>query len=184
MLFGLVYLILTLTGTRAEAFGFVQRGLLATGLMKAEAAENREETPSYLSDAAKTLVLTDAQGNRYRLSDFEDRVLFVNLWATWCPPCIAEMPSIEELYQKTQNRVAFIMISRDRDFELAKAFVAKKGYTLPIYYALGPLPEELSSPAIPTTFIIAPNGRLAYTHKGMANYDNPEIEKFLMNLKE
>jgi thiol-disulfide isomerase/thioredoxin len=184
LVFALVYLILTLTGTRAEAFGFVQRGLLSTGLMKAEATEQSAETSTFLSNNANTLVLRDSDGKLHRLSEFKDRVLFINLWATWCPPCIAEMPSLEKLYQKTQNEVAFIMISRDRDFEVAKAFVERKGYSFPIYYAMGVLPEELSSSAIPTTFVIAPNGRLAYTHKGMANYDNPEIEKFLLNLKE
>ena len=184
LLFALAYLVLYLTGTRAEVFGFMQRGLLATGLMRAQATEAPAEESVYLTAAADALVLADSQGGLHRFSEFRGKVVLVNLWATWCPPCIAEMPGLENLYQKTKGEVAFVMISRDRDFDLARNFVARKGYQIPIYYARGPLPPELSSNGIPATFVIAPNGRIAYTHTGMADYDHPEIEKFLRDLKE
>ncbi len=184
LLFAGVYLVLYLTGTRAEVFGFMQRGLLATGLMRAQATEAPAEAPVFLSPAADALVLADADGGLHRFSDFRGKVVLVNLWATWCPPCIAEMPGLENLYQKTKGEVAFVMISRDRDFDLARKFVARKGFHFPIYHARGPLPAELSSSAIPATFVIAPNGRVAFTHTGMADYDHPEIEKFLRDLKE
>lgn len=184
LLFALAYLVLYLTGTRAEVFGFMQRGLLATGLMRAQATEAPAEESVYLSASADALVLADSQGGLHRFSEFRGKVVLVNLWATWCPPCIAEMPGLENLYQKTKGEVAFVMISRDRDFDLARNFVARKGYQIPIYYARGPLPPELSSNGIPATFVIAPNGRIAYTHTGMADYDHPEIEKFLRDLKE
>jgi len=184
LLLGLAYLIIYLTGTRAEVFGFMQRGLLATGLMRPQTAVAPPEKPVYLSEEANALVLADAEGRLHRFSEFSGKVVLVNLWATWCPPCIAEMPGLENLYQKTGDQVAFVMISRDRDFELAQKFVARKGYQLPIYYARGPLPPELSSNGIPATFVIAPDGRLVFTHTGMADYDHPEIEEFLLNLKE
>lgn len=184
LLLAVVYLALTLTGTRAEVFGFMQRGLLATGLMRAQAAEAPAEVPVYLSAGADALLLADAEGGLHRFSEFRGKTVLVNLWATWCPPCIAEMPGLENLYQKTKGEVAFVMISRDRDFALARNFVARKGYHFPIYYARGPLPPELSSNGIPATFVIAPNGRVAFTHTGMADYDHPDIEKFLRELKE
>ena len=183
MAFGLVYIILSVTGTRAEAFGFIQRGLLQTGLMQAKVSQSPENDEIFLSKTDWDLRLVDAEGKLHHLSEFKEDAVFINLWATWCPPCIAEMPGIENLYQKTNNEVSFIMLSRDRDFELAKAFVSKKGYTFPIYYALDPLPEILSSNAIPATFVIAPQGRIAYRHQGMANYNHPEIEQFLLELK-
>jgi thiol-disulfide isomerase/thioredoxin len=184
LLFALVYLALYLTGTRAEVFGFMQRGLLATGLMRAQATEAPAEAPAYLSAGSGALVLEDAEGGLHRFSEFRGKVVLVNLWATWCPPCIAEMPGLENLYQKTKDEVVFVMISRDRDFELARKFVQRKGYQFPIYYARGPLPAEFSSNGIPATFVVAPNGRLAFSHTGMADYDHPDIEKFLRALKE
>ena len=184
LLFALVYMVLYLTGTRAEVFGFMQRGLLATGLMRAQATEAPAEAPVFLSAGADALVLEDAEGGLHRFSEFRGKAILVNLWATWCPPCIAEMPGLENLYQKTKGEVVFVMISRDRDFELARKFVQRKGYQVPIYYARGPLPAEFSSNGIPATFVIAPNGRIAFTHTGMADYDHPNIEKFLRALKE
>lgn len=184
LLFALAYLVLSLTGTRAEVFGFLQRGLLATGLMRAQTAEAPAADPEYLREEAYELVLADTGGQLHRLSEFRGKVVLVNLWATWCPPCIAEMPGLESLYQKTKGEVAFVMISRDRDFELAKQFVQRKGYRFPIYYAEGPLPEQLSGTGIPTTYVIAPDGRLAFSHTGMADYDHPDIEKFLRDLKK
>ncbi|HSR61624.1 MAG TPA: TlpA disulfide reductase family protein [Robiginitalea sp.] len=184
LLFALAYLVLSLTGTRAEVFGFLQRGLLATGLMRAQTAEVPAADPEYLREEAYELVLADTGDQLHRLSEFRGKVVLVNLWATWCPPCIAEMPGLESLYQKTKGEVAFVMISRDRDFELAKQFVQRKGYHFPIYYAEGPLPEQLSGTGIPTTYVIAPDGRLAFSHTGMADYDHPDIEKFLRDLKK
>lgn len=184
LLFALVYLVLYLTGTRAEVFGFLQRGLLATGLMRAQTVEAPVAETEYLDPQAYSLVLADADGQLHRLSEFRGQVVLVNLWATWCPPCIAEMPGLENLYQKTKGEVAFVMIARDRDFELSKKFVERKGYGLPVYYAQGPLPAQLSSNGIPATFVIAPDGRLAFSHTGMADYDHPDIEKFLLDLKE
>lgn len=181
--FGMVYLMLYLTGTRAEVFGFIQRGLLSTGLMQAKVSEAPENGEIFLSESDWELRLVDADGKLHYLGEFRENAVFINLWATWCPPCIAEMPGIENLYQKTNSKVAFIMLDRDRDFALAKEFVSKKGYTFPIYYALDPLPEKLSSNAIPATFVIAPDGRFAYRHQGLANYNHPEIEQFLMDLK-
>lgn len=184
LLFALAYLALSLTDTRAEVFGFMQRGLLATGLMRAQIPEAPAEEPVYISAGADALVLADADGGLHRFSEFRGKAVLVNLWATWCPPCIAEMPGLENLYERTKDEVAFVMISRDRDFELARKFMERKGYHLPIYYAKGPLPPDFSSNGIPATFVIAPNGRLAFTHTGMADYNHPEIEKFLRELKE
>lgn len=184
LLFALVYLVLYLTGTRAEVFGFLQRGLLATGLMQPQTVEAPKADPEYLDPQAYHLLLADAGGQLHRLSEFRGQVVLVNLWATWCPPCIAEMPGLEKLYRKTRGDVVFVMIARDRDFELSKKFMKRKGYELPIYYAQGPLPAQLSSNGIPATFVIAPDGRLAFSHTGMADYDHPDIEKFLRDLKE
>ncbi len=184
LFFALAYLVMYLTGTRAEVFGFLQRGLLATGLMRAQTVEAPVSEAEYLNAQAYSLVLADAGGQLHNLSEFRGQVVLVNLWATWCPPCIAEMPGLEKLYKKTRGEVAFVMIARDRDFELSKAFVKRKGYEVPIYYALGPLPDQLSSNGIPATFVIAPDGRLAFSHTGMADYDHPDIEKFLRNLKD
>ncbi|MCC4229039.1 TlpA family protein disulfide reductase [Zunongwangia profunda] len=195
-IFAIVAITLYATGLHAEVIGFAQRGLLATGLMNPDVKEiaqvrgnttnNSKEETATTSDPIKadfSLKLIDGKGNSKSLADFKGKVIFINFWATWCPPCIAEMPSINTLNEEMGDEVVFVMLSLDQDFEKAKAFKKRKGYELPIYAPGGKLPKMYQSSAIPTTFVIDADGNLAMTHKGMADYSDPEFKKFLKSLK-
>ncbi|EMR01026.1 thiol-disulfide oxidoreductase [Cesiribacter andamanensis AMV16] len=63
-----------------------------------------------------------------------------------------------------------------------KKFIERKGFTFPVYMPAGPLPREFYSQAIPTTFIISPEGRIVARQEGMAEYDTPEVRKFLQSM--
>ena len=179
-----------------EVIGFAQRGLLATGLMNPDVAEiaqvrsnknengNKPETTTNPTTQADfNLKLIDREGNTMSLEELKGKVIFMNMWATWCPPCVAEMPSIDKLHEEMGDEVAFVMLSLDQNFEKAKAFDKRKGYNLPIYAAGSNLPEMYQSSAIPTTYVIDAEGNLVLTHKGMADYSDPEFKKFLNSLK-
>jgi thiol-disulfide isomerase/thioredoxin len=192
-IFAVVAITLYATGMHTEVIGFAQRGLLATGLMNPDVEEiaqvqNNENngemaTTSGLTKADFNLKLIDKEGNTKSLEEFKGKVIFMNMWATWCPPCIAEMPSIDQLHEEMGGEVAFVMLSLDKNFEKAKAFDERKGYDLPIYTQGSSLPSMYQSSAIPTTYIIDADGNLALTHKGMADYSDPEFKKFLNSLK-
>ena len=191
-IYAVIAIILYTTGYYKDVIGFAQRGLLATGLMNPDVAEmtvNRDaEQPNAANIIAAnpadlSLKLRDRNGTIVTLEDLKGKVIFMNFWATWCPPCIAEMPSIDQLHAEMGNEVAFVMLSLDDDFEKAKQFDTKKGYDLPIYTLAGEIPAMYESSAIPTTFVIDAKGNLALTHKGMADYSNPEFKKFLTSLK-
>lgn len=179
------------TGMHTEVIGFAQRGLLATGIMNpsvkglAQARSNETEmaTTSALTPADFNLNLIDEDGNTTSLEELKGKVVFLNMWATWCPPCIAEMPAINKLYKEMGHEVVFVMLSRDEDFETAKAFNKRKGFDLPIYTQGSNLPEMYQSSTIPTTYIIDADGDLALTHEGMANYNTKEFKSFLNSLK-
>jgi len=190
-IFAVVAITLYATGLHTEVIGFAQRGLLATGLMNPDVKEiaqvrNDENKITNVPTEIKAdfnLELIDAQGRTKSLKDFKGQVIFMNLWATWCPPCIAEMPSIDKLHEEMGDEVAFVMLSLDQDFEKAKVFNKDKGYDLPIYASANNLPAMYQSSAIPTTYIIDADGNLALTHKGMADYSDPEFKEFLNSLK-
>lgn len=189
--FAVVAITLYATGLHTEVIGFAQRGLLATGLMNpdvesiAELRHNENEiaTVESITRADFSLKLIDSEGNLTSLEALKGRVVFMNFWATWCPPCIAEMPSIKKLHEEMGDEVAFVMLSLDQDFELAKAFNKRKCYNLPIYSPGGNLPSMYQSSAIPTTYVIDAKGNLALTHKGMADYSAADFKKFLRSLK-
>jgi thiol-disulfide isomerase/thioredoxin len=114
------------------------------------------------------------EGRSVRLSELQGKVVFVNLWASWCPPCVAEMPGIQALYQKVDPaKVAFVMISLDQHPARAQALLRRHKYTFPVYFPAGRLPDPFDSPSIPLTVILTPSGQVAARHEGMADYYTP-----------
>ena len=120
------------------------------------------ETTSQQPNEAVTLPafnMTDANGNTVNLSSFKGKKVFVNLWATWCPPCRAEIPSIEGLASKADKEHAvFIMLSLDENFEVAKKFANAEKLTVPVFYPAEKLPKLFNTDGIPATFIFDENG--------------------------
>lgn len=194
-IFAVVAVTLYATGLHTEVIGFAHRGLLATGLMNPDVEEISQERSNENENKGEAVTMSDPiqadfnfklidrEGNTISLEDFKGKVIFMNMWATWCPPCIAEMPSIDKLHEEMGDEVAFIMLSLDDDFEKAKDFDKRNGYGLPIYAPGSNLPAMYQSSAIPTTYVIDAKGNLVLTHKGMADYSDPEFKKFLNSLK-
>lgn len=124
--------------------------------------------------------LKDVNGNVVNLESLKGKKVFVNLWATWCPPCRKEMPSIQKLSAEVnKNNVAFVMLSLDDDFEKAKAYVQEQNLMLPIYYPAEPLPELFNVNGIPATFIFNEKGKLIKRVDGMDNYDSGKYRDLL-----
>jgi thiol-disulfide isomerase/thioredoxin len=115
------------------------------------------------------------------LENFKGKPLFVNFWATWCPPCVAEMPSIQRLYDEYEDKVAFILISNE-DATVIHEFIEKNGYTLPVYSLLSNVPAVFETSTIPSTYLVSPSGRLLIRKTGAAKWDSPKIKKILDQL--
>ena len=131
---------------------------------------------------ADRLNLTGLDGTAFDTSALKGKVVFLNVWATWCGPCRAEMPSIERLYGKVKDdRIAFLAVS-DEPLRVIAPFVRKSGWTFPVYRAEGTLPRAFWSRGIPATFILAPDGRLAFKHTGSARWDDESVVEFLKGL--
>ncbi len=175
-----VVLFLYVTGLHTQVIGTMQRGLLATGLIKPTIPELTKDFPV----ANRDFYFSDVNGRVTSLNEFEDTVVFMNIWATWCPPCIAEMPSIEALYNnlKGHENIKFILVSVDEDFNRAKEFMERRNFGLPIYHYRTKVPGTYESTVIPTTYVISKDGRLALEKRGLAKYDTPEFESFMLEL--
>lgn len=124
--------------------------------------------------------VVDAKGQTINLQQLKGKKVFVNLWASWCPPCRIEMPGIEKLYKSVDSsKVAFVMLALDNDFETSKSFMQKKGYTMPAYYPNENLPALFNVPGIPATFIFNERGELIQKIEGGDNYDTDSYRKML-----
>lgn len=128
--------------------------------------------------AAPDFTLTDQYGNTHSLSDYKGKIIFLNFWATWCPPCRAEMPDIQALYEEYQKMddpdvvilgVAFPNYGKEQSVEGITQFLDENGYTYPVLMdteASLVLPYYIT--AYPTTFMIDPDGNvLGYLPGGM-----------------
>lgn len=181
-----LFAIIMFTDLRPLVLGGIQQGLLATGFWKATVPPPPAAMPVVLTSGATyphNLPMLTLDGRLVNLSELKGKVVFVNLWASWCPPCRAEMPGIEALYTKVdKSKVAFVMLSLDDNPAKAQAFLKKKGYTLPVYFRTGVLPAPFDSNSIPSTVILGPDGQVAARHDGMADYDTPEFKASLENL--
>jgi thiol-disulfide isomerase/thioredoxin len=167
-------------------FSFVKRlpagvkfavGLLAMfGMVGAVAAPNYWNAERRLSKGQELdldwPLVSLVDGKEVNLSSLKGKVLFINLWATWCGPCVQEMPSIDRLYQDFANRddVAFLLISLDRSPDAAKRFVASKSLKAPVYYPKANPPASFRADGIPVTIIVRKNGTQEERHEGFKDW--------------
>jgi thiol-disulfide isomerase/thioredoxin len=187
-LFGVLYL----TGLHTEAIGQVQRLLLATGLKNANVPEQLTASSAATvikSNGSATMAganfrMVGLDGKEVSFDSLKGKVVFLNIWATWCPPCVAEMPNIQKLYEKVgSDKIAFVMLSVDEGgMDKVKKFISRKSFTFPVYMPVGQFPQEFYSNAIPTTFIISPEGKIVAKQEGMAEYNTKEVQDFLQGM--
>lgn len=124
--------------------------------------------------------IKDINGNVVNMQSLKGKKLFVNLWASWCPPCKREMPSIEKLYKSVDsNKVEFLMVSFDDKFEKAKNYISSSKLQLPIYYPVENPPVLFNVEGIPATFIFNESGELIKRIEGSDNYNTQEYRSLL-----
>ena len=123
--------------------------------------------------------LTDMQGNSHTLSDYQGKVVMLNFWATYCGPCIKEMPSMQRLKEKMAGK-PFTILAVDMAEEPAdvSAFLAKHKIKVDFPLLLDPngeVVEQWMISAVPTTFILDPGGKIRYALFGGLEWDNDEV---------
>ena len=148
-----------------------------TWITNPEIPENKRVALGPLSLDCK---LIDSQGIEITFGSLKGEVIFLNQWATWCPPCRAEMPAIERLYKEFGTKVKFVLLASE-DPQKVRQFIEKEGYTFPIYYGTvnG---AELVSRSIPSTAIIDRQGKIAVQRKGAFNWSSRKIRSLLQKL--
>jgi thiol-disulfide isomerase/thioredoxin len=121
-------------------------------------------------------------GQTRHLSEMRGKIVFVNFWGTWCLPCVAEMPTIQTLYNhfKDDTSVAFIIASRLDAPDRVRTFANKHHYSLPFYTIRDEnIPQQLRFNQYPATFIFARDGSLITKHVNAANWSDPSVVAFI-----
>ncbi len=177
---GGIILILYVTGWHTEVRGRLQQALLWTNLIQPDT----EMAPEDHRVADYNLRLVSLDGETVSLSEYKGKVVFINFWASWCPPCIAEMPGIQKLYEEYAERqdMIFLMINVDEQPEKAQTFLDNREFTFGSYRLAGPRPPAFQSTILPTTYVIDREGTVVLEERGMANYDSAKFRMFLNSL--
>jgi cytochrome c-type biogenesis protein len=135
--------------------------------LKVEGYDTGEVMPDF------TIPMID--GGTFLLSEHLGKPVFINIFATWCPPCVGEMPEIEELYGKYGNDVTFIIVDLGEDAATAKSFATDNGYTLPFGYSEdGSFLQDYYVDFIPQSFVLAADGTIMKYFPGASDYDGFE----------
>lgn len=174
--------LLQMTGLLGSVSFFAQAALLKTGIRNASAKEMRNPEPFDFN-----FKLRNTAGERINFDQYKGKVIFLNVWATWCGPCRAEMPTIQSLYEKMDSTdVVFVMLSIDRDRDEPKIgnYIKKFEYTFPVYRPSGYLTSQLDIPSIPTTLVINKEGKIVSKEVGATNFDTEKFRKFLIALSK
>lgn len=143
--------------------------------------------PSSSQRTAPDFVLPDINGQIVRLSQLKGKVVLLNVWATWCPPCRKEMPTMETLYKKMQS-TDFVMLAASEDVDGKSTVLPYRkegGFTFPILLdANGEVGKKYEVTGYPETFIIDRQGNIVYHHIGYNDWSHPAVETALRRLAD
>jgi thiol-disulfide isomerase/thioredoxin len=173
ILFFVFLILLIIPQTRMPIQVFVQR------LISFSPSEKKVSERETLQDYEWNLLgLND---ERINFSQSEGKVIIVNFWATWCPPCVAEMPSFQQLYNTYGEKVDFYFVTTDKPSKVAD-FMEKNGYKLPVFFQNAKAPQQLQSDVLPTTFVISKAGKIIVEEEGTANWNSSKMHQLLNGL--
>ena len=178
---GVILLAFYLSGMFQLFASFAQTAVVKSGLVNASTTPNSKTPFDY------NFTLKDLTGKKMEFKEFQGKVVFLNLWATWCGPCRSEMAAIQKLYESMdKDKVSFVMLSLDKDahVEKVKAYINSRSFTFPVYMPSGYLADQLQVPSIPTTFVITKEGVIDLKEVGMKNYNTTKFKKYLESLSK
>jgi thiol-disulfide isomerase/thioredoxin len=175
---GLIIALLIPT-SRLAIGGFVNRIKAMIVQPSLKSSENQER----MSDQDYNWPITDMDGKELSLKDFKGKVIFLNFWATWCPPCVGEMPEIEALYDiyKDSPEVKFLLVSNE-DHQTVENFIQKRGFSFPVFSSRFNAPKIFYSESIPTSFLISKDGRVVIREVGASRWSGKKMQDIINDL--
>ncbi|GAC1425750.1 MAG: hypothetical protein NVSMB67_27770 [Flavisolibacter sp.] len=158
--------------------------LLALGIFKAEI--NKEALASKYLTQETSFILKNEKDITLNISDLKGKVVFINFWASWCPPCRAEMPSINNLYKwlKIYPRFVFLLVDEDEDKKRETIYIQKNNFSFPVYNIVAGVPAKIYSGTLPTTVVLNKRGQIVYKHEGIASYGGQDFISQLRDVAE
>ena len=167
LIFVLIIALMIIPQTRKPIQTFIQKGIAMF-------------SPSIIDENKRDLVddynwqLQDIEGSSVNFNTSENKVVLINFWATWCPPCIAEMPSLHKLYDDYQDKIDFYFVSNE-EVGVLNDFLSKNNYAFKVHIPKTKYPESFNVSSIPRTFLIDKDGNIVIDKTGAANWNSEKV---------
>lgn len=174
LIFLIVIALFIIPKTRLPIQVLLNKGLALFGPTIID-SENRKVLDNY------NWQLEDLDGKHFDYASTQNKVVLINFWATWCPPCIAEMPSLEKLHNDYKDKIIFLFVSNEEEEEISR-FIAKNEYSFIVYKAISKYPEDFNVTSIPRTFLIDKKGNIIIDKSGASNWNSEKVRTIIDQL--
>ena len=174
LIFVVIIALMIIPQTRKPIQVFLQKGLamISPSVVK---EEKRTSLDSY------NWRLQDIEDVQVNFNTSENNIVLINFWATWCPPCIAEMPSLHKLYDDYKDKIDFYFVSNET-VEVLTEFLKNNNYSFEVHTPVSQYPEAFDVSSIPRTFLIDKNGNIVIDKTGAANWNSDKVRATIDNL--
>jgi len=137
-----------------------------------------------IGDAAPGFNLTTDDGSGFRLEDYRGKLVLLNFWATWCAPCVEEMPSLNNIHQRFQdNGLVVLGVSVDEDREAYQQFLTRAGVAFPtVREPERSISSRYGTMKYPETYLVNREGIVIRKYVGAENWERPEIVNYLSSI--
>lgn len=175
IIFIVILALLLIPQTRKPIQIFVNKGLALFG-PSVESESSRVKISDFNWELSEITTK-----NKINFKNSEGKVIVINFWATWCPPCIAEMPSLKKLHEEYKGKVDFYFVSNEKS-EVIQAFLKKHDYNFKVYNPITQYPEQFDVSSIPRTFLIDKQGTIVIDKTGAANWNSDKVRSTIGEL--
>ncbi|UOU97219.1 TlpA family protein disulfide reductase [Chryseobacterium daecheongense] len=149
-----------------DAKAWLMRQIVSTGLLNSRIEKKKTE------GVIENFSVRNDKGERINTSELNGKVVFINFWASWCPPCRAEFPSIQTFYNqyKSNKDLVFLIVNLDDEAAAGKMYLEKEQFSVPFLVPEGSIPNVFFNGSLPTTVVLDKSGKIRMHHTGMADY--------------
>ncbi len=167
-----------------DAKAWLMRQVASTGILNSTISASKETQEISTKASYAGFILKNEDGTIIHPSALQNKVIFINFWASWCPPCRAEFPSVQKLYDRYKNNpdMIFLTVNLDDNVASGKSYLKEKGFTVPFIVPAGNIPGVLYSGSLPTTVVLDKKGEIRLHHKGLADYSKDSFYRQIEEL--
>lgn len=162
-----------------DAKTWFMRQVISTGVMNLTLQDQSKKSNEKSTSEIADFRLQDENGRIVSTKDLRGKVVFMNFWASWCPPCRAEFPSVQKFYDRYKDdpNVVFLTVNLDDQAAAGRNYLDKQNFTLPLLVPASDIPPAYYTGSLPTTVVLDKKGEIRLYHTGMADYSKDSFYK-------